>query len=106
MPSSLALFLDEKGINDDSHLAGCRHQPNAVLRPIVCGKKQNVNSLDDPRNSLMSDEKSEIAFGIFALRHLKADEEIVLGWEWDDRYVIPELSGLLKEGYVSGRCVA
>ena len=53
----------------------------------------NLDDGDDP----------EVTFGVFAIRDLKAEEEIVLGWEWDDRHVVHELPRLLKEGYGSGR---
>jgi hypothetical protein len=49
-----------------------------------------------------SDESLDVTFGVFAIRDLKAEEEIVLGWEWDDRHVVHELPRLLKEGYGSG----
>ena len=39
-----------------------------------------------------------IQFGIFALCDLKAKEEVVLGWEWDDGAVIHELPALLMMG--------
>jgi hypothetical protein len=37
----------------------------------------------------------EVTFGIFALRELKEQEEIVLGWEWDDGSAIHELPAVL-----------
>ena len=37
-----------------------------------------------------------IEFAIFALRDLKAQEEVVLGWEWDDGSVVHELPALVK----------
>lgn len=48
------------------------------------------------------DESLDVTFGVFAIRDLKAEEEIVLGWEWDDRHVVHELPRLLREGYGSG----
>lgn len=66
----------------DSRLAGNHGrsgcQPNAVLRPLLC---------DDP---------GSLGFGIFALRDLKANEEVVLGWEWDDGNAAHKLPALLK----------
>lgn len=53
-------------------------------------------------NESEEDEGLDVTFGVFAIRDLKAEEEIVLGWEWDDRHVVHELPRLLKEGYGSG----
>lgn len=37
-----------------------------------------------------------MSFAIFALRDLKASEEVVLGWEWDDGSVVHELPALVE----------
>jgi len=57
---------------------GCK--PNAILRPVLCKTAKD----------------EDLAFGVFALRDLKADEEIVLGWEWDDGNVIHQLPAVLS----------
>ena len=147
MPPPLSLVLDARPMEGDGAAdsrwvrSGCH--PNAVLRPIVCGKKMGtddaksstvnangtthgtptpltrLNGKSHPPNqdgSSSSDEdgatkspsdssEPEISFGLFALRDLKASEEIVLGWEWDERHVVHELPRLIRDGYASGRCV-
>ena len=46
------------------------------------------------------DEVESLGFAIFALRDLKAYEEVVLGWEWDDGSVVHQLPALVKAGGV------
>ncbi|KAF5367560.1 hypothetical protein D9758_003644 [Tetrapyrgos nigripes] len=95
--------------------SGCR--PNAVLRPVVCDVpdaekskrkgKEDRDRVDGKERAKGRKGKNDatnsetdlqtLAFGIFALRDLKADEEVVLGWEWDDGNVIHQLPALLKE---------
>ncbi|TFK45594.1 hypothetical protein OE88DRAFT_1639695 [Heliocybe sulcata] len=81
----LDVALDSRITGDESRFVrnGCK--PNAVLRPMVCGK--------DKRNG---DNGQGLEFGVFALRDLKADEEVVLGWEWDDGSVVHQLPALIK----------
>lgn len=67
---------------------GCR--PNAVLRPVLCNKGRD--GTDDWDESL--------TFGVFALRDLKANEEVVLGWEWDDGSVIHQLPALISSPHL------
>jgi uncharacterized protein len=55
-----------------------RRQPNAVLRPAMCRQPG-----EPPSDSL--------SFTVHALRNLRADEEIVLGWEWDDGQALHSL---------------
>ena len=43
-----------------------------------------------------SDEESGISFGVFALRDIKANEEVVLGWEWDDGHAVHHLPTLIE----------
>ncbi|PCH44296.1 hypothetical protein WOLCODRAFT_154334 [Wolfiporia cocos MD-104 SS10] len=66
---------------------GCR--PNAVLRPVLCPQKAPSDS-----------EEETLTFGIFALRDLKAHEEVVLGWEWDDGSVIHHLPALIDSPHI------
>jgi hypothetical protein len=70
------LALDARLSGDRSRFArsGCR--PNAILRPMLC---------DDL-----------VAFGLFALRDLSPNEEIVLGWEWDDGNAVHSLPALIQ----------
>lgn len=44
-----------------------------------------------------------LGFAIFALRDLKAQEEVVLGWEWDDGSVVHKLPALIEVGEQEGK---
>lgn len=37
-----------------------------------------------------------LAFALFTLRDLKANEEVVLGWEWDDGNAVHALPAVLQ----------
>ncbi|KAG5640400.1 hypothetical protein DXG03_008804, partial [Asterophora parasitica] len=39
-----------------------------------------------------------LTFAVFALRDLKAHEEVVLGWEWDDGHAVHALPAFVKAG--------
>ncbi|KAH8092252.1 hypothetical protein BXZ70DRAFT_951930 [Cristinia sonorae] len=79
---------------------GCR--PNAVLRPVVCPPKHNRKRKKPPRTPATDETTTEeedaetLSFAVFALRDLKANEEVVLGWEWDDGSVIHQLPALIE----------
>lgn len=77
----LDIVLDSRIAGDRSRFVrnGCR--PNAVLRPVLCGQ---------PR------ESETLTFGVFSLRDLKANEEVVLGWEWDDGNAVHALPALIE----------
>ncbi|KAF8637223.1 hypothetical protein AX17_002974 [Amanita inopinata Kibby_2008] len=82
----LDLALDSRIAGNSARFArnGCR--PNAVLRPFLCPhSKQSQESL---------------SFGVFALRDLKANEEVVLGWEWDDGHVVHSLPALIESPHM------
>jgi uncharacterized protein len=57
----LDLALDSRVAGNHGRFArsGCR--PNAILRPLLC------------------DDSDSLGFGVFALRDLKANKEVVLG---------------------------
>ncbi|KAF9446177.1 hypothetical protein P691DRAFT_733735 [Macrolepiota fuliginosa MF-IS2] len=76
----LDIALDARITGDSARFvrSGCR--PNAVLRPVLC-----------PHN-----DSDSLSFGVFALRDLKANEEVVLGWEWDDGNAIHSLPALIE----------
>ncbi|PFH48187.1 hypothetical protein AMATHDRAFT_76861 [Amanita thiersii Skay4041] len=78
----LDLALDSRITGNNSRFVrnGCR--PNAVLRPFLC-----------PQPTSSSDT---LSFGVFALRDLKANEEVILGWEWDDGHVVHSLPALIE----------
>ncbi|KAI0743296.1 hypothetical protein BC629DRAFT_217819 [Irpex lacteus] len=46
------------------------------------------------------EEEETLTFGVFALRDLKAQEEVVLGWEWDDGSVIHHLPALIDSPHL------
>lgn len=86
----LDLALDSRITGNEARFArsGCR--PNAVLRPMICHRPK------DRKRSADSDEEPGISFGVFALRDIRADEEVVLGWEWDDGHAVHHLPTLIE----------
>ncbi|KAF8958540.1 hypothetical protein BDZ97DRAFT_1923557 [Flammula alnicola] len=78
----LDLALNSRIVSNQGRFvrSGCR--PNAVLRPVLCDKP--------------AAEEGTLSFGVFTLRDLKAGEEIVLGWEWDDGNMVHNLPALLQ----------
>ncbi|KAI0673295.1 hypothetical protein C8Q78DRAFT_1137627, partial [Trametes maxima] len=75
--------------------SGCR--PNAVIRPVLCHAKKSRPPLAEERED--GDGEDTLSFGIFALRDLKPNEEVVLGWEWDDSNVVHHLPALLESPF-------
>lgn len=92
VPPPLSVALDARMAGNEARFirSGCR--PNAVLRPVLCPSKQ---SGDD-------NEPGVLKFAVFALRDLKASEEVVLSWEWDDGAVVHQLPAIIEEGLRSG----
>lgn len=84
----LDVALDARFTGDQSRFmrSGCR--PNAVIRPVLCHSKKQSPT-----------EEESLSFGIFALRDLKPNEEIVLGWEWDDGNVVHHLPALIDSPF-------
>ena len=72
--------------------SGCR--PNAVLRPMICPRAKATDQCD-PSSSKCRDSET-LTFGVFALRDIKANEEVVLGWEWDDGNAVHHLPALIE----------
>lgn len=61
------------------------------------GKRDDVGepfTAEDGKKDQGEDET--LAFGVFAVRDLKANEEVVLGWEWDDGHAVHSLPALLE----------
>jgi hypothetical protein len=52
--------------------------------------------LDDEDGKEETDEQKTLGFAVFALRDLKANEEVVLGWEWDDGNAVHALPALIE----------
>ena len=44
------------------------------------------------RHEAVGEDDAILQFAIFTLRDLKAKEELVLDWEWDDSAVVYEIS--------------
>ncbi|KAJ3749011.1 Le.MFB1 [Lentinula detonsa] len=120
MGPPLELSLDARGKGGKARFvrSGCR--PNAVLRPILCDGKRESGSISNSHPSRQhesvpnerdesssrskrtlpqgtSESSHSLSFAIFALRDLKAEEEVVLGWEWDDANVVHLLPALLQD---------
>ncbi|KAI0262820.1 hypothetical protein BC834DRAFT_971881 [Gloeopeniophorella convolvens] len=72
--------------------SGCR--PNAVLRPMVCPRAKENSERNDPPQC--DRDREMLTFGVFALRDIKANEEVVLGWEWDDGNAVHHLPALIE----------
>lgn len=51
---------------------------------------------DTPSASNSDADPTTLSFALFALRDLRADEEIVLGWEWDDGHAVHMLPALME----------
>lgn len=51
---------------------------------------------DVPSTSDSDADPTSLSFALFALRDLRADEEIILGWEWDDGHAVHTLPALME----------
>ncbi|KAH9966324.1 hypothetical protein BGW80DRAFT_733576 [Lactifluus volemus] len=89
----LDIALDSRITGNEARFvrSGCR--PNAVLRPMICPHSKGNNERDQP--SKFGDSEM-LTFGVFALRDIKANEEVVLGWEWDDGNAVHHLPALIE----------
>ncbi|KAH7928022.1 hypothetical protein BV22DRAFT_1126923 [Leucogyrophana mollusca] len=89
----LDVTLDSRITGDQSRFArsGCR--PNAVLRPVLCSQSKESHAVG-------AGEDETLSFGVFALRDLKANEEVVLGWEWDDGNAVHSLPALIESPHM------
>jgi uncharacterized protein len=83
----LEVTLDSRITGNESRFVRSGCHPNAVLRPVLCSSKTNKPD-------------STLTFGIFALRDLKAHEEVVLGWEWDDGNAVHSLPALIESPHM------
>ncbi|GLB41399.1 putative SET (Su(var)3-9, Enhancer-of-zeste, Trithorax) domain containing protein [Lyophyllum shimeji] len=78
--------------------SGCR--PNAVLRHVLCrrreeGEAERAKSRPQPKPRTGMG-KHYIALAVCALPDLKANEEVMLGREWDDEHCIHQLPALIQ----------
>ena len=88
----LDVALDSRVTGDQSRFVRSGCKPNAILRPMLCGSHGKKPAKDER-------EDEAITFGIFALRDLKPNEEVVVGWEWDDDNVIHHLPALIQSPF-------
>ena len=44
----------------------------------------------------MPEAEAELRFGLFALTNIKASQEIILGWEWDDQHIVHFLPEIIR----------
>lgn len=58
--------------------------------------RSSSTSSSDANDNEAGEGEDRVSFAIFALRDLKAREEVVLGWEWDDGSVVHELPALVE----------
>ncbi|EGO28711.1 hypothetical protein SERLADRAFT_366408 [Serpula lacrymans var. lacrymans S7.9] len=100
----LDVTLDSRITGDKSRFvrSGCR--PNAVLRPVLCPQAKDDKARTELRQEVKGDERpmdeETLTFGVFALRDLKANEEVVLGWEWDDGNAVHSLPALIESPHM------
>ncbi|KAL4071508.1 hypothetical protein V8B97DRAFT_1870629 [Scleroderma yunnanense] len=101
-----------------------KHQPGCAEPTTTTTTEDNdeppPSSTDDSDSHFPSDSDSNsragsdtdtetdettLSFALFALRDLRADEEIVLGWEWDDGHAVHMLPALMESPGMFG-CVS
>ncbi|EFI26830.1 hypothetical protein CC1G_15232 [Coprinopsis cinerea okayama7 len=120
------LALDSRMVGCEGRFvrSGCR--PNAVLRPVICedaavstrssasSRKRRKSSNSKGRDKdgggkdkdggngedVEEEEEAPLKFGLFALRDLKENEEVVLGWEWDDGNVVHTLPAVVESPWM------
>lgn len=71
------LMIDARGYGSHMRFVRSSCHPNAVLRPLLWRKDER--------------EPAKLKFGLFACRPISRNEEITLGWEWDDQHVVHSL---------------
>ncbi|KAF9455778.1 hypothetical protein BDZ94DRAFT_538912 [Collybia nuda] len=116
MGPPLDLALDARITGNETRFVRSGCWPNAVLRPVLCKKSREDERMKEkawrdarqksdgagnkePQGKAErkeGDEQTTLAFAVFALRDLKANEEVVLGWEWDDGNAVHALPALLQ----------
>lgn len=112
VPPPLSVALDARAAGNEARFIRSGCHPNAVLRPVLCskskGKKKatkrpHLRSEDAEEGEEVSEQyDATLRFAVYALRDLKASEEVVLGWEWDDGAVVHHLPALIAEGVRGG----
>ncbi|KAF9802748.1 hypothetical protein IEO21_09824 [Rhodonia placenta] len=97
-PLDLALDARQTGNQSRFVRSGCR--PNAVLRAVLCPRIKRSMSAQRVVDDGEPEDEDALTFGIFALRDLKAHEEVMLSWEWDDGSVIHHLPALINNPHI------
>ncbi|KAJ7079903.1 hypothetical protein C8R44DRAFT_895581 [Mycena epipterygia] len=95
----LDLALDARGAGGKGRWTRSGCFPNAEVRAFVCGaagesgrdagfsraRGRETGGIDlDGEAGAEAEAEARTHFGIFATRALRAGEEVVVGWEWDD----------------------
>ena len=93
----LDLALDARIMDDKAWFvhSGCR--PNAVLCPVLCHAK---SAQENEEERHVDKDETTPSFAVFALRDLKADEEVILGWEWDYGNAVHSLPALIQAPHI------
>ncbi|KAG9308667.1 hypothetical protein JVU11DRAFT_11624 [Chiua virens] len=82
--------------SDPPRTVNCRSVPPPVSRMQAQQTDEPSDQDDAPSASDSDVDPTTLSFGLFALRDLRADEEIVLGWEWDDGHAVHTLPALME----------
>lgn len=69
---NLPIVIDQRGMGNHTRFIRKSCKPNCEIRTMIINKQ-------------------EITFGVFAIKEIKADQEITLPWEWDIDHPILQL---------------
>lgn len=75
------LILDARSYGCEMRFVRSGCHPNAVIRPIFFRSE--------------GDSNPKLLFGVFAAREISKNDEVVLGWEWDDQHVVHTLRAVI-----------
>ncbi|KAF9031329.1 hypothetical protein BJ165DRAFT_1358385 [Panaeolus papilionaceus] len=98
MGPPLDLSLDGRCVGNEARWVRSGCVPNAVLKPVLCreGKaRRRKGKVEMGKEKAGDEDDTTLGFALFATRDLKANEEVVLGWEWDDGNVVHLLPALM-----------
>ena len=94
------IALDTCVLGDQGHFMQRRCQPNTVLYLVLCHNTRKSKGSQHKLGDGGSNDDTTLTFRIFTLRNLKANEEVVLGWEWDDGSVVHHLPALIDSPHI------